>query len=286
MENLGNLKLKSNLFIGLLPTNIKSVIVSYETFGGGGISIAGIVKPGSCNVNIRYYQNYDRIPIINDEPYNEKENKLFMVKHRHPSLLFSLRFMDIPNHTFFSTLTKIMAIDTNKTNKIYAKPYLLPNVSDDGRICFGTYRIFDLRSAYNLFWNIPFNDIHTHRSEARKNDVASNLDYVRRYKNILLKRQKYRDVTKEICGNKFWSASKKADGLLITSNQELLKQIPNQYWLQSGSRPIIVALANLNGNAWSFYNKSIEFSVDIAQVATPHQQRIIKKLESTSKRKI
>ena len=142
-------------------------------------------------------------------------------------------------------LVSVHTIDGKQKDTIQGAPYLLPNVNSTAEICFGQVgKPIDLRSAYNLFWTSPF--CYLNNFSGAKTDfrgAKSNVDYVRRYKSLVMSKASYKDLTKRVCGEKFWSTTQKADGILVTSSVELLKLIPQEYWLKKGETPILIALA-------------------------------------------
>lgn len=271
IENLGLLDLNKTLglFVGFLPSNSKSVIVSYAP----NLTISCVIPPVSHEVLV-LYQKFSRKYDYDDyEDHWDKDPELKKVKHSAPCTLMSIGYADI------SSMTRphpygfgIFAIDGKKQDKIWGAPYLLPNVGSDGRICFGQVGSpKDLRSAYSIFWNSPFND---HVDWNASKDAASTLDYVKRYKSLVLKDQDFKDLTNQICGTKFWSTTDVAEGILITSSTELLKKIPNKFWIKDKyDIPFIIAMGNSENGKWLFKGKGFQFELDSKFVATPQSTK-------------
>ena len=206
------------------------------------------------------------------------------VKHRAEDTLMSIRYSDIPRGEDQTLVAHIYHIDPKEKNKIYASPYLFPNVTS-GQICFGNVgRPKDLRSAHTLFWNSPFNG----SSEiSYDTDAASNLDFIRKYKSFTQEDHNFNDITETICGKKFWSTTQKAEGLLITNNQELLKQIPEKFWLRhpSVNSPFLITLTTSDDQGqWKFWSRNFSFEVDSKFVETSRSKNLkVKRSEAKYK---
>lgn len=290
VENLGLLKVKktSSLFVGLLPTKYKSVIVSYDrnlnsaknndryysSLHNSPYRISCLIPPETHNVQMRketYNYDYDRDP--------KDEGKLKSVKHHSDNTLLSIEYPDIPKGEVCKQVS-IFIINSKTKDAIEAAPYLLPNVTD-GYICFGSVGTpKDLRSAHTLFWNSPFNG----GSEEGDLDAASNIDYIRRYKSLTEGLHRFEDVTWDICGDKFWSTTQQAEGILITNCQELLKQVPSKFWLRNlANEPLLVVLANsTDDDKWKFWGRNFCFEIEDKHISTPRSEN--KKLLQVEKK--
>lgn len=280
LENLGLLKLTktSRLFVGLLPTKYKALIINYSGdvgYNRSNIQVSCVLPPTSHNVQIVYELNesiqYDDYDVYDRECETNKDiGKLKTLKHLAPATLFSIGYPDVPNYATSISEGQIFIFDTKHKNKINLIGYQLPNVSEDGLICFGDLKPRDLRSAYNMFWDSPFNNSMYGDYAA---DVKSNFEYVKRYKTLVLKKQKFEDCTDLICGTKFWSTEQKADGVLITTNTELLQQIPNKYWLrESGGSAFLIVLADRQDDKWVFRSKKFQFEIDDGSITTSQSE--------------
>jgi len=279
LENLGVLGLKktSKLFVGLLPTAYKAALVSYQEdqdrdeedqdrdeyllsgLGNNGIRVSCLLPAESHNIQIvkeTYFNDY------NDQAY-EEDGIIKTVKHKSTPTLFTLVHPDFPNGATCGDV-QVFSISAKHKTKIMAAPYEFPNVSD-GYICFGNVGTpKDLRSAHALFWNSPF-----HGGGEHSDDSKSNVEYIRHYKSIV--DHSYEDLTAGICGKKFWSTTQQADGIIITNNQELLRQIPEKFWLRNAhNEPFLIALADPTENdRWKFWSRGFSFEVDDKFISTP-----------------
>lgn len=281
IEDLGLLKLTKTgkLFVGLLPSKYKALIVSYGVRGNE-VYVSCVVPSTSHNVQVVYELNENYSGDDNYDYYGESKNKeigtLKTLKHAAPTTFFTIEYPDIPNSVFEIDSGRIFIYDDKSKNKINLSAYQLPNVSQDGAICYGSLRPKDLRSAYNMFWSSPFNNSMYGDFDP---DVKSNFEYIKRYKSLMIKKASFEDHTDEFCGGDFWSTQEQADGVLITSNNELLAKIPSNYWLRDiDNRPLLIVLADLEEDKWVFRSRKFRFEIDAKSISTSQSsnQKLIK----------
>lgn len=249
LHDLGVLTSKSKLFISTIPKDTQAVVVKYSP----GIRISCVIPPQKLSVRIFDDQDYDRIR---------------KCKVSTPTILMSIRYADIPIYGHVEVVdVSIFAIDTKIQNRIRLTPYLFSNVYSSGVVCWGSAgKPWDLKSAFNTYWNTNFNGELL--GEGDDYDSYDAMDYIKKYRNKILKHQKYTDQTSFVCGEKFWAAPKGAAGVLITSNDYLLKQIPSKYYLRvPDEQPKVCLLANKTGDLWTFESGSYKFSISADSIS-------------------
>ena len=278
IQNLGLVKLgKEKLYLGLLPKNYQSVIVNYDYH----ISVSCVMPEETHLVQVKYMEEEDF------DIYDHSLLETRYLKHRSPPLLFKLNYADFPSTRMIDgdLLAEVYAIDIKVKDRILGTAYTLPNVFTDGRICFGEVgNPADLRSVHNLFWCSPFNYL---TDDMDLQGLKSNVEYIRRYKSWVLSKQKFEDLTTQICGTKFWSTTQSALGILITSNQALLKKIPQQYWLRNQNGPLLITLVNQIEDQWHCFSKKFNFQLEKDNLKTLYSQcaevqKLIEKFQTTT----
>lgn len=258
LHDLGMLSTDNKIFISLLPKSSKAVVVNYTS----GIRISCVIPPQKLKVRV-------------SGDYGDPIRKC---KIETPTILASIKYQDIPVYGNVEVESvSLFVIKTEIEDQIWLTPYLFANVYGDGRICWGTLDIpWDLKSACNTFWSSNFN-------EDLETDPSGVMRYIKRYRLSVLPKQSYTNQTDFICGQRFWAAPKGSDGILITSNAFLLKQIPSEFWIKTkDEQPKICLLANRQDDRWDFESGKYKFSLPREQVV--HQPKF-KKVVSNLKKK-
>jgi len=241
VENLGLLEPENRLFLCTLPTNSRSIVVNLT---GSTVRISCLIPSQKLTIQFDKYDGNIKTHVI-----------------KIPNLLISLRYCDIPNKTVAIDSTRIYAINTNIQDRIIATPYLLSNVSNNGEICWGGLKIpANLRVMFNTYWGSVFNNDLTQKQKYSK--------HIKKYYKKILNKQKYVDITEEICGKKYWASPRRAEAVLVTNNFSLLKQIPNKCWRKSNFLPYIIASGNLIDDNWVFEISDVKFSVSNNNITT------------------
>lgn len=142
--DLGRLLVNSpnvSIFVSLLPSSNNTVIVKYSPE----IVVSCVIPPQQFNIKYATTGNL------------AKKNH---VKIRTPTLIMSCGYADFPENLFdFHGLEfTLWQLDTTKKTSIQVKPYLLANVYDKGKVCYGDLTPKSLRQAYNYYWASNFND--------------------------------------------------------------------------------------------------------------------------------
>jgi len=254
VKNLGKLNLgKKQILALMLPSDAKTIIVNYS--GSSPLRI-------TCGVSAM-----DRKVVVR----NWRTNSDRKTKIHTPSILISAKYGDIPKCADRGQ-HYIYGFDVSAKKKIWAAVYALSNVYKDGRICFGRHYPKNLRAAYNLFWNAPFNA----ELEGNSFSLASSVgvgemgvkEFVKKYEEKIFARQDWVDYTNLICGSKFWASPTSSDAVLVTANKILLKQIPKKYWRRRNGIPIFIGKATKLKKSWSFNSGTVKFLLPHANVAT------------------
>jgi len=255
--DLGILSPTSKIFVSCLPKEAASAVVKYDF--GGGIRVSCVVPPQTMHVR------------VNQQSWNYGGKKrIKKCKLKTPTLLLTMRYSDTP--AFGRVLVQevsIFAMDETTKERIKLKPYLLSNAYSNGLICWGSLPIpWDLKSSFNTFWGSTFTEDLGEPENELDDDFDEDADYdlmtrIKRYHKHILVNQEYADQTEFICGKKFWAAPRGADGILITSNPSLLKQIPPRFWLKASleDSPKICALAYKKDDLWKFESGRYEFGL-------------------------
>lgn len=140
-NELGEIKIPSQVYVSLIPTAANSVLVKYDPE----IQVSCVIPP-------REYQIIFNI--------KRQKNTKSSINIKAPSLIMSCGYGDVPTPTTYKTVAHgygLYAIDELRKKEIWAKPYLLANVWDKGQICFGTLIPGSLRQAFNYYWGSGFN---------------------------------------------------------------------------------------------------------------------------------
>ena len=250
------IKIKTDVRVIMVPSHAKSVIINYSRKNTLRVSCTIPAKQRKVST----YINTDPISIVS------------------PPTLFCLEISDIPARVMNEVICNyyVHGYCTEDKKTLWTAPYRLPNVYSDGAVCFGSVYPRDLRAVYNLFWETPFNLELADCSadlvySLKKGNVISydDLDhYIKLYKKELFDEQAWIDNTEKFVGKKPWICSKPSHAILLTSNKELLEQIPKEHWLRYKGRPFIAANARRYKNVWSFDTGKFKFKLPIEQVLT------------------
>jgi len=92
------------------------------------------------------------------------------------------------------------------------------------------------------------------------------------YSTKILPKKTWQHKTAEYCGTEFWAAPRGADGIVLTSEKSIIKQIPKQFHrADADGQPFIVALANQSedGKTWCCESGNYEFQLDASKVTIP-----------------
>lgn len=283
IQDLGALKCEK-LFVGLLPSKYSAVIVNYQNdalqypYIRNAFRVSCVQPPTTHNVQVRK-------EAVNRDNYNYMADyhKLHIFKHKAPTTLLSISYVDYPSSTN-AAMGFIWALDDKSKDRIKGVPYTLPNVSANGDICWGSAGYpADLKSAYSRFWGSNFNHMNIYLGKDVIDEVGSTVEYVKRWKSVVLENAKFQDLTATVCGKKFWSTTKKADGLIVTNKRDLLKQIPKEYWKKDqNQQPFIIALATKGEEVWSFDGGLFKFTLPASSIETIYSKK--KKVQAVLKK--
>lgn len=254
-----------------LPTNCTSIIVSYDDM----FKVSCVLPPEKRTIRVStgnvdpdefydYENDEEEIKSLVDDAYAT-------VKIDCPSLLISTHYRDIPSYGYVRRLLDghfIFCINDEVKTHIEAAPYLISNVYKNGTICFGSNAIPDSpRKAFNIFWNSPFNNELYGESGARNIDYGSLETFVKNYHNKVLAYAPWENLTKRVCGKRFWASPRGAPGLFISDKKELLQKIPQNYWRKGPNGiPFIVTLAEEQSGFWQFTSGNYKFSLNANSV--------------------
>jgi len=189
-----------------------------------------------------------------------------------PTILTAV-YSDFPKYGRMQPIKEFYLLTHNKRVKkeIQAAAYLVPNVYKSGKICFGKLKPANLREAYNYFWNSTFNnELHEEHVKAVNYYGANNLtSYMKSYHDTIFLDQPWEDFTPFICGSKFWASPRGADALLFSSDNWILKKVPEKYWRRNtDGYPFVVALATLKDDIWELDGGSFKLSLNSKNVTT------------------
>lgn len=287
IKDLGKLACAEKLFVGLLPSNYSALIVNYSPRGhndylyrAGNFRVSCVQPPTTHNVQVRKEDvNRDGGAYWEMRDYH----KLCIFKHKSPTTLLSLCYADYPSPQNVAA-GNIWALDDSVEDKIMGIGYTLPNVGDNGDICWGGAGYpADLKAAHSRFWGSNFNHLNVGVGKSVTDKVSTTVEYVKRWKSVVYEKAKFRNLTQEICGTKFWSTTKKADGLLITNKKALLKHIPQEFWKKDpAGQAFIIALASKGEKEWVFDGGLFKFSIAADSLETVFSGR--KKVQALLKK--
>ena len=266
VEDLGTLTGgRKKHYVIPLPTNCKSVIVSYDEM----FKVSCVLPPKKRTVRVSTgyvdsdeFYDYDH----DDESLKDLANEAYTsVEIDCPSLLLCTPYRDIPYYGYVKRLIdghSIFCLDDDVLDHISAAPYIISNVYKNGNICFGANATPDSpRKAFNVFWCSPFNDELYGESGAEH--IGCTETFVKNYHDKVLAYAPWEDFTYEICGSHYWASPRGAEGLFISDTKELLQKIPQKYWRKGpGGIPFIVALAEEQSGFWQFTSGSFKFSLN------------------------
>lgn len=139
--NLGKLGLGRNaVFVSLLPTGTTAIVVSYSP----NVILSCAVMPNEFDIE------YSVVGVAKKDRLRVKTPHLFM----------GLAYNDVPFSTYPSVKNQcnLWALNIDRTDGIYVKPYRLANVWETGGVCFGNLAPVSLRQAFNYYWTSLFND--------------------------------------------------------------------------------------------------------------------------------
>ena len=252
IRDLGLLEISTPLRIILIPSDSKRVIVNHSTHG---IRVSCSIAEQEREVRVARLQK--------------------KVKISTPPLLFSVCYADIPRprqnciNSFY-----IFGFYSRNYTTIWAAPYVLSNVYPGGRICFGSVHPWDLRSAYNYFWEAGFNADLRHHTQYVAQVAGTSIEYntatstvLKNYQKEIFDAQDWENMTDFIYGSRYWMHTNPAEGILATNHTGLLKQIPKKYWLKKNGEAFLIARAKRHKNYWVFNNDSIKFKVPAGSIA-------------------
>jgi hypothetical protein len=251
------LSLNTDVRVLMIPSDAKGVIVNRS-------STTGPIKI-SCT-----------IPAKKRKVHSSRSNKPINIVS--PPTIFRLDLADIPLSNIRELICNyfVHGYYSNDKKRLWTAPYRLPNVYPDGAVCFGSVYPADLRAVHNLFWETPFN----HELEDCSADLIDSLGkydeidsydlehYIKIYKKKLFDSQDWVDNTDFFLGKKPWLFSNPAHGILLSSNKQLLEQIPKEHRVTYKKRPFVVANARRHKNVWSFDTGNFKFKLPIERVLT------------------
>ena len=139
---LGAFRLGSrHVYVSMLPSHAESVMVKYNP----NIQVSCVIPPQKFNVS-----------------YATRRQTKSHLDITTPTLIMSCGYGEVPtsrSHKSVNLGYTLWAYDTERKNKIWAKPYVFANVyTGSGQVCFGGLRPSSLRQAYNQYWSSSFNN--------------------------------------------------------------------------------------------------------------------------------
>lgn len=256
VKNLGILKnFDKKLFVSSLPKDTTSVVVRPEN----GIRISAVIPPQKLKI---------RVVKFSDGFYK----KTVRCNITTPNILISIKYVDVPVFGHVPVFNShLFAMDISSTEKIMLTPYKISNVMEGGEICWGDLaQPSNLKLAFNSYFGSQFNQDLTNLDDYYDEDLyfRDYLDYVKKYRVKILKRQEFKDKTDFICGKRYWASPKGAEAVLVSADKTLLKQISEQYWFRSEMPPLIIALATKNKDFWIFESGNFKFKIAEEFVST------------------
>lgn len=271
-EDLGLLRPVKELFAIALPSTATGIIVSYDRDEyedyesveiGGPILITCSFPSQKMELlaNKREIASKSLSAAAALKQYKKQKIKI-------PATLFSMELTDIPSVYDIGTKVEsyyLFAHNTKFKKGIEAIPFAISNVFDNGAICFGDFKPKSLKEAYNTFWNSPFNDElideHAHHFGGEIDDETTVDEYMRFYVKNVFKELGWEDYTNLFCGKKFWASPEGAAAVLISSDKDLLKQIPEKYWRVNQGIPIIICKVTKLDTEWLCESGSYKFKL-------------------------
>jgi len=143
VEDLGIIKLRKKVYVGLLPSKTTSVLVRHNP----DVQVSCVMPPTNFTINAGYGGRGGR-------------RALKSVDIKAPTLIMSCGYADVPSAKTYAGLVRnftLWYLDTRRLEAIYAKPYMLANLYKEGRICFGNLKPTSLKKAFNYYWASGFN---------------------------------------------------------------------------------------------------------------------------------